>query len=98
MVFGLFGIQWVMLRSVLDLLTCWLGNLGRHMCIVIWRVVPHCVIWCLWWERSTHHFEDCERTIPMLKFLFFQTLFEWVVGLGLYSIDSLVELIDLCAF
>ena len=44
MVFGLFGVRWVMPRSVLDLLTSWLGKLGRHRCFVIWRVVPHCVL------------------------------------------------------
>jgi hypothetical protein len=28
MVFGTFGVQWVMPRKVLDLLSGWLGNLG----------------------------------------------------------------------
>jgi hypothetical protein len=31
----------------------------------------------------------------MLKLLFLQTLYDWVVALGLFSISSLVELIDL---
>ena len=96
MVFGMFGVQWVMLRKVLDLLSGWLGNLGLHGSLVVWRVVPHCVIWCLWRERNAWHFENCERTIPALKLLFFQTLYEWVVGLGIFSIHGLVELIDLC--
>uniref|UniRef100_A0A2N9IUY4 Calcium-transporting ATPase n=1 Tax=Fagus sylvatica TaxID=28930 RepID=A0A2N9IUY4_FAGSY len=41
----------------------------RHRSAVIWWVVPHCVLWCLWRERSARHFEDCERTIPELKLL-----------------------------
>jgi hypothetical protein len=36
--------------------------------------------------------------IPELKLLFFQTFYEWIVGLGIFSIQSLVESIDLCTF
>ena len=88
----------VMPRSVLDLFTGWQVNVGRHRCAVVWGVVPHCVLWCLWRAQNTHHFEDCERTIPELKLLFFQTLYEWVVGFGIFPIHSLVELIDICTF
>ena len=44
MVFGLNGVQWVMSCWVLDLLTSWLGNLGWPRALVVWRVVPHCVM------------------------------------------------------
>ena len=96
MVFGLYGVQWILLRRVLDLLTGWLGNLSRHRSFVVWRAVPHCVMWCLWREQNAPHFEDCEKTIPVLKLLFFQNLYDWVVGLGLFSLHYLEELIDLC--
>ena len=55
--------------------------------MVIWRVVPHCVMWCLWQERNSRHFEDCERTIPELKLLFLHTLYEWVALIGLFSLS-----------
>jgi hypothetical protein len=35
MVFGLFGIQWVKSCSVLDLMSSWKGNLGKHMSFLI---------------------------------------------------------------
>jgi hypothetical protein len=69
--------------------------------VILWhvgRVVPHCVKWCLWRERNVCHFEDCERTILALNCYFFQSLFEWVVALGLFSISSLVELIAFFTF
>jgi hypothetical protein len=50
LVFGLFGVQWVMPRSVLDLFSCWLGQLGRHDHALVWKMIPHCVLWCLWRE------------------------------------------------
>ena len=76
--------------SMLELLSRWHGNFGRHRSAVIWRVVPHCVFGCLWRERNTHHFEDCERTIPKLKLLLFQLLYEWLGDL--VSLSSLSTL------
>jgi hypothetical protein len=73
-------------------------KLGSAWSLVVWKFVPHCLMWYIWRERNDWHFEDRERTILELKLLFFQTLFEWVVGLGICSIHSLVELIDLCTF
>jgi hypothetical protein len=64
MVFGLFGVHWVMPRTVLDLFSSWQGLFGRRRNTVVWWVVPHCVFWCLWRERNAHHFEDTEHTIP----------------------------------
>jgi hypothetical protein len=61
MVFGLFGVHWVMPRTVLDLFSSWQGPFGRRRNTVVWRVVPHCVFWCLWRERNAHHFEDTEH-------------------------------------
>ena len=52
MVFALFGVQWVMPHTVLDLFTGWYGFPGQNRCAVVWRIVPHCVIWCLWLEQK----------------------------------------------
>ena len=98
MVFGMFGVQWVMPRSVLDLYSCWMGRLGRNDSVLVWKMILHCLIWCLWCERNSRHFEDAERHIPEIKLLFFHTLFDWVMGSGISSIHSILELIDLCKF
>jgi hypothetical protein len=98
MVFGMFGVQWVMPRTVMDLFSCWMGRLGQHDSVLVWKMVPHCLIWCLWHERNTRHFEDSACHIHVLKLFFFHTLFDWVVGSGGSSIHSMLELIDLCKF
>ena len=64
---------------MLDLFTGWPVNIGQHRCYLAWRFVPHCVLSCLWQERNTRHFEDCERTTLVLKLLFFSS-FVWVGG------------------
>ena len=47
MVFGLLGVQWVLPRSVMDLLARWQRQFGRHRHRAVWRMVPHCVMWCI---------------------------------------------------
>ena len=98
MVFGLFGLDWVMPCQVLQLWAAWqiCGADIRNM--VIWRMVPHCVIWCLWRERNACLFEDCESSVVDIKLLFFQTLYAWVNVVGVFSINSITELIDHCCF
>uniref|UniRef100_A0A2N9H161 Reverse transcriptase zinc-binding domain-containing protein n=1 Tax=Fagus sylvatica TaxID=28930 RepID=A0A2N9H161_FAGSY len=98
MVFGMFGVQWVMPRTIMDLFSCWSGQLRSHDTVLVWKMISHCLIWCLWHERSARHFEDSERHIHELKLFFFHTLFDWVLGSGAFSIHSILELIDLCKF
>jgi hypothetical protein len=98
MVFGLFRVDWVMPCHVLHLWAGWQVCFGAHWNMVVWWMVPHCVMWCLWRERNARHFEDCERSVVDLKLLFFQTLYEWVNSLGVFSINSIVEWIDHCCF
>ena len=42
MVFCLFGIHWVMLYKVSEVLASWKGKFGRQQNIGLWRFVPHC--------------------------------------------------------
>ena len=53
LVFGLFGVQWVMPRSVIDLFWSWMGNRGRHSSILIWKMIPHCLVWYIWREHNS---------------------------------------------
>jgi exonuclease III len=61
--FTLFGIEWVMPQKVLDLFACWNHVGGRDLAKAIWRMVPLCVIWCIWRERNARLFEDKECSV-----------------------------------
>ena len=52
MVFSMSGIQWVMPKGVMELLACWQGSFGQYGCIEIWKAIPPCLMWCIWWERN----------------------------------------------
>ena len=99
MVFGLFGVSWVMPSSVVGLFACWQGHFGRLRNGVIWKIVPPCLMWCIWKERNNRCFEDAERTIPDIKLLFFRTLLEWFSDWRNHSFSfSLLDLLDFCNF
>ena len=97
MVFGLFGVTWVMPRSALDLLACWQGSFGRHRNFSIWQAVPHCLMWCICRELNGYNFEDCERSYVELKLFFLRSLFDWVAGWGLHSCTSFFQFLELCS-
>jgi hypothetical protein len=98
LVFAMFGIAWVMPATVRDLFDCWLGKMGKHPIHMIWRAVPHCLMWCLWRERNLRTFEGCEKHVADLKLLFLRTLFEWMGSTRLFGFSSFLEFIDSCCF
>jgi hypothetical protein len=98
LVFAMFGISWVMPARVRDLFDCWLGKMGKYPIHMIWRAVPHCLMWCLWRERNLRTFEGCEQHVAELKLLFLRTLFEWMASTRLFGFSSFLEFIDSCCF
>ena len=96
MVFCLFGICWVMPQRVVDLLDCWSCNFRCHRNIVIWRMEPHCLLWCIWREQNARSFEGRERSILEFKSFFCFTLLEWCLVLPSFSCFSLPILFNHC--
>jgi hypothetical protein len=67
MVCQLFGVMWVMLGSVMDCLGSWRAQKGIRTVLQTWRMMPLCVMWCLWRERNARNFEDRELGLMELK-------------------------------
>ena len=85
-----FGIHWVMLGSVLGLLSCWHQWLGNHNSD-IWNLVPGCLMWIVWLEQSRRSFEDIEKTLDELKVLCQWSLLEWSRCWGFTNCSSITE-------
>ena len=96
MVFSLFGVCWVMPMFVVGVFACWQGRSSRHHNGDIWKVVPLCLIGCIWKERNSRSFEDIERSMPDLKLLFFQTLLDWFSVWRNQPFSSILDLLDFC--
>jgi hypothetical protein len=77
--FARFGLCWVMPSSVKELLASW-WSCGRSRSAVVWKMVPSCIMWCIWSERNNRYFEDSSRSIEELLHLFLFTLFYWTAG------------------
>jgi hypothetical protein len=97
MILALFGVQWVMPCTVLDLLACWQGSFGKHRHVELWRCIPHCLMWCIWRERNMRSFEGVEQTLLSLKNNFLKTLFEWAGVSGCLPCESFLDFLDLCS-
>jgi hypothetical protein len=47
----------------------------------MWKMVPSCLLWCLWREKNHRSFEDLERLSAELEsFFFFFTLLTWTAA------------------
>jgi len=93
-----FGIHWVMPCSVVELLACWSNKFNKLRSKVLWRMIPHCLMWVIWRERNTCIFDGNERSIHALKLFFFQTLFDWENATGVFTFISLLDMLDFCTF
>jgi hypothetical protein len=78
-IFSNFGLSWVMPLQVVDLFVCW-WTCSRSRSVVVWKMVPSCLLWCLWRERNDRNFENQERMIEELKTFFFYSLLSWTVA------------------
>ena len=98
LVFCLFGIRWVMPHTVLELFEAWQGKFAWHRQIDVWKLAPHCLIWCIWRERNARSFEGCERSLLEIKSSFLHTLIEWSVVFSHFSCSSFPTFLDRCTF
>ena len=93
----LFGVTWVMPRGVGDLLSCWHGPRNKSEAGKIWKMTPHCLLWCIWQERNDRTFNGVEKSIPALKLHLLLTLLSWAKASHLDSSCSLSDMIDQCS-
>ena len=88
-VFQAFHIQWVISRSVVDLLFGWWNWFGRHHSH-IWNLVPLCLMWTVWCERNSRMFDDMKKSEDQLLASFVESLFDWSRAWG-FTIASTVH-------
>jgi hypothetical protein len=62
-----------------ELLASW-WQAGSTRNDVVWKMVPHCILWCIWRERNNRCFEDSPKTREELLHFFLVTLYSWTTG------------------
>ena len=68
----------------------------KNCCLDIWRIVLHCLMWCIWRERNARSIEGCERSNLEFKSFVFFSLLKWCLVLPYFSCFSLPALLDHC--
>jgi hypothetical protein len=53
---------------------------GRSRSAVVWKMIPLCIMWCLWSERNERFFEDSERSLEDLLHFFLTILLTWAAA------------------
>jgi len=86
----LYGVEWVMPRTVLELLTSWGALVGYGPANEACQLVHLCLMWCIWRERNTRVFEDVETSMVEIRKRLFNTLYIWI------AFPSLLECFYLC--
>jgi hypothetical protein len=81
---------------VSDSLGSWRGELGNRHALHIWRLVPLCLMWCLWREQNVCSFEDNESSMIELRKLALHTLFSWRVTWSHSHESTFSDFLELC--
>lgn len=56
------------------------------------------LMWGIWWEKNAQIFEGTESSTQDLKLVFFYTFLRWTTASGVFTLNSLLALLDSCAF
>ena len=65
---------------------------------VLWRMIPHYLMWVVWRERNTYTSKGNERSIHELKLLLFSNFAQLCKCFGRFYFISLLDMLDLCTF
>jgi hypothetical protein len=63
-------------KLIVGLYACW-WIVDSTQSVVVWNIVPSCLLRCLWREMNDMRFEYRERTLEEIKSLFFNALYLW---------------------
>jgi hypothetical protein len=58
-------------RRVVNFYAYW-WTAGNTRSVVVWKMAPSCLLWCLWKEMNDRSFEDRKKTLEEIK-LYFST-------------------------
>jgi hypothetical protein len=67
------------LRRIVNLYACW-WIAGNTRSATVWKIVPLCLLWCLWREMNDKSFEDRKWTLEEINSLFFNALYLWTAA------------------
>jgi len=84
-----------MLRTVLELLISWGASVGYGPAKEAWRLVPLCLMWCIWRERNARLFENVETSMVEIRKRLLNTLYIWIASHHCLNVFTYVDFLNL---
>ena len=75
--FTMFGVYWVLLRSIKDTLAGWKGPPSRKSLRKVCMTAPLCLLWTIWKETNEVVFEDFVPSTQRMKNSLIFALWSW---------------------
>jgi hypothetical protein len=94
----LFGVEYVMPRTMLELLTSWGTSVGFGRAKEAWRLAPLCLLWCIWRERNVRLFEDEETSMIELWKSLLNMLYFWIASHNCLNNFTYVDFLNLFSY
>lgn len=76
LVFSLFEVSWVTLKTIIQLLSCGQWRFQRHLRFKDWNTVPLCVLWTIRLERNGRTFDVVDHPIYVTRESLLRCLFD----------------------
>lgn len=93
----LLQLAWVVTRKVVDLFYSW-GIVKKNQQIVaMQKMVPTCLVWCIYKEGNNRNIEGCEQMIEELKTSFFNIFYLWTAFMDFNGLTSRYFLVSFSA-
>jgi len=70
--------------------------LGNRHALQIWRLVPLCLMWCLWPERNAKSFENHDSGLLEIKNMMLQSQYTWKVVWNSVHVANFFGFLELC--
>ena len=71
------------------------GLIGCSLTTEVWRLVPLCLMWCIWSERNAWLFEDVEILVVELRKSLLNTLHSWIAAHHCLEVPTFANLMNL---
>jgi len=91
----LFGVEWVIPRSVLELLNSWGLAIWCGRAKEAWWLAPLCLLWCIWRERNALLFENVETSMVELRKRLLNMLYIWIASHHNLNVFTYVDFLKL---
>ena len=93
-IFTIFGVYWVLTRSIKDTLARWKGPPSRKSLRKVWMAASLCLFWTIWREINGVVFEDMVPSTQRMKNSLMFALWSWITANSNVQAMNVIDFLD----